>query len=82
VLVYSCVSAPKKADTIKPVKVTSPHGETREIPAPKEEEIKSLELFMEILELVESAEDRKSVLPEIEGRYEKIIREYPEAPLA
>jgi len=82
VLVSSCVSPSKKADMVKPVKVTSPHGEEREIPAPKEEEIKSLELFMEILELVESAEDRKSVLPEIEGRYEKIIREYPEAPLA
>lgn len=47
-----------------------------------EHETKSLELFAEVLDLVRSTDDRQSVLPEIEKRYSKIIREYPDAPLA
>ncbi|MBI4849854.1 MAG: hypothetical protein HY808_14990 [Nitrospirae bacterium] len=47
-----------------------------------EHETKSLELFAEILNIVQSTDDRQSVLPEIEERYSKIIREYPDAPLA
>jgi len=47
-----------------------------------EHETKSLELFAEVLDLVQSTDDRQSVLPKIEERYSKIIREYPDAPLA
>lgn len=82
VLISSCATAPEKIKTEKPIEVITPPAETKEVLAPKEEESKSLELFTEILELVESTDDRKSILPMIEERYDKIIRQYPEAPLA
>ncbi|RJQ43514.1 MAG: hypothetical protein C4538_12100 [Nitrospiraceae bacterium] len=47
-----------------------------------QQEVKSLEIFSEILDIVESTDNRRSVLPQIEELYKKIIREYPETPLA
>ncbi len=82
VLIYSCATAPEKIKTEKPIEVITPPAETKGVPAPTEEESKSLELFTEVLELVESTDDRKSILPKIEELYDKIIRQYPEAPLA
>lgn len=82
VLISSCATAPQKIETEKPIEVIAPPAETKDVPAPKEEESKSLELFTEVLELVESTDDRKSLLPKIEELYDKIIRQYPEAPLA
>jgi tetratricopeptide (TPR) repeat protein len=76
VLIYSCAAAPKKEE-IKP-----PPAETKVAPSPTAEETKSLELFTSVLELIESTDDRKSVLPQIEVLYENIIRDYPDAPLA
>ncbi len=49
---------------------------------PTKDEKKSLEIFSEILDLIESTNDRQSVLPQIEAAYKRIISEYPEAPLA
>ncbi len=59
-----------------------PREEIKVASLPKEEEKKSLEIFTEILGLVESTEDRETVMPKVEGLYEKIITEYPTAPLA
>lgn len=82
VLISSCATAPEKIETEIPIEVKTPSAETKEVPVPKEEESKSLELFTEVLELVESTDDRKSILPKIEELYDKIIQQYPEAPLA
>jgi tetratricopeptide (TPR) repeat protein len=49
---------------------------------PTMQERESLKVFNEILDVIESTSDRKSILPKIEELYGKIIREYPEAPLA
>ncbi len=81
VLIYSCATAPKKTETEKPEEI-KPSAETKNAPAPTAEETKSLELFTGVLELIESTDDRKSVLPKIEELYENIIRDYPDAPLA
>lgn len=75
VIIYSCAAAPKKAETEKA-------AETKKPPTPTAEETKSLEVFTSVLELIESTDDRKTVLPQIEELYENIIRDYPEAPLA
>ncbi len=79
--IYSCATAPQIAEPEKPEEITPP-AEIKKSPAPTEEETKSLELFTEVLELVESNDDRKSVLSKIEELYDKIIRLYPDAPLA
>ncbi|HBH61164.1 MAG TPA: hypothetical protein DDX85_05365 [Nitrospiraceae bacterium] len=80
-LIYSCATAPKKAETEKPPEI-KPSTETKTAPVPSAEEIKSLELFKSVLELIETTDNRKSVLPKIEELYENIIRDYPNAPLA
>ena len=49
---------------------------------PTEQEKGSLMVFTELLDLIESTSDRKSILSKIEKLYNKIIRGYPEAPLA
>lgn len=81
VLIYSCAAAPKKGETERVAEIKPP-AETKLAPAHTEEETKSLELFTNILDLIESTDNRKSVLPKIEGLYENIIRQYPDAPLA
>lgn len=47
-----------------------------------DQETQSSEVFNQILDLIQSSEDRQAVLPQIEELYAKIIKEYPEAPLA
>ncbi len=69
-LLASCPSAPIK------------DADTRKARAPKEEELKSLDRFTEILNFIESAPDRKAVLPDVEKAYIGIIKEYPDTPLA
>jgi TolA-binding protein len=49
---------------------------------PTESEKKSLEVFNEILKISRSSVDRKSLLPKLEQQYLRIIKEYPDAPLA
>lgn len=49
---------------------------------PTEREAESLNIFSEALSLIESSTDRKTVLPQVEDLYMKIINEYPDAPLA
>lgn len=49
---------------------------------PTEQEKGSLKVFNEILDLIESTSDRKSILPKLEELYDRIITQYPEAPLA
>ncbi len=78
---FSCATAPEKVVPEKPVQVKK-QVEGKETYVPKEEESKSLELFTEVLDLVESTDDRKSILPKIEDLYDKIISQYPDAPLA
>lgn len=82
VFIYSCAATPKKAETEKNDEIKTPPAETKNAPVPTAEETKSLELFTGVLELIESTDDRKTVLPKIEELYENIIRDYPEAPLA
>lgn len=78
----SCSTPPRTAER------TSPHAEAGASERADiaqnatEEEKKSLELFMEILDIVQSSDDRQKILPDVIGRYEKIISEYPDAPLA
>jgi len=81
IFLYSCASVPKKTDTENNTEIKPP-AETKTAPVPTVEESKSLEVFTSVLDLIESTDDRKSVLPQIEELYENIIRDYPEAPLA
>ena len=77
----SCAFTPKKAVTERTEGI-KPFAEIKISPTPTAEEIKSLEVFTDVLELIELTDDKKSVLPKIEELYENIIRDYPEAPLA
>lgn len=79
---YSCAAAPKKVEIEEAKEVEPSPVEVQKAPVHKEEEVKSLELFTEVLDLVESSDDRKTVLPQIEELYSKIIEQYPTAPLA
>ena len=54
----------------------------RQARVPTKQERGSLEVFTELLDVIESTSDRKSILPKIEELYMKIITQYPEAPLA
>ncbi len=82
VLMFGCATtptapAPPKAEEIKPVEETK-----KEVPPTRQKENKSLNIFAEILDLVESTDDRQSILPEVEELYERLINEYPGVPLA
>jgi len=71
---FACSTAQKTAGTEQ--------GRAQNIMHPTEEEAKSLNVFSEILELIESSGDRKSVLPQVEDLYMKIIKEHHDTPLA
>jgi tetratricopeptide (TPR) repeat protein len=73
-LFCACAAAP--VEEKRPI-AKAPKGHT-----PTKSEIKSLEVFNEILEIVESSEDKTKELPRIEKLYLKIIKQYPDAPLA
>lgn len=90
----SCATAPKE-QAIPQIEEQAP--EEKQVPAvekqpftvattrgytPTESEVKSLEVFNEIYRLVKKSRKKETVLPEIEKLYLKIIREYPDAPLA
>ncbi len=81
ILLSACATVPKTTETER-LKKIEPSEETKKEYIPTEQETKSLELFTEILELIESSEDRQSVLLQVEELYDRIIREYPETPLA
>lgn len=81
VLLASCAT-PKKPIEIKKSEEVKPAAESKKPYAPTVQETKSLDLFTEILDVIETSKDRKSALPKIEELYSRIIREYPEAPLA
>ena len=57
-------------------------AEMKKAYTPTSQEAGSLKVFSEILDVIESTRDRKSILPKIEELYDKIISEYPDAPLA
>jgi tetratricopeptide (TPR) repeat protein len=71
---FACATAQKTA--------VREQGEARNIAHPTEVEAKSLGVFTEALDLIESSSDRRSVLPQVEDLYMKIIKEYHDAPLA
>jgi tetratricopeptide (TPR) repeat protein len=71
---FACSTAQKTAGTEQ-------EG-AQNITHPTAEETKSLNVFSEVLELIESSGDRKSVLPQVENLYMKIIKEHHDAPLA
>jgi TolA-binding protein len=75
-LLPSCAAPPKTAE------IEKPPVEPKKKYVPTEQETKSLEVFTEILEVIEATNDRQSAIPKIEELYAGIIREYPEAPLA
>ena len=81
ILTFSCATVPEESRPEKGVEIKPP-AETIKAPMPTKDENASLALFTEILELVESTRDRRSVLPRIEEIYNRIINEYPDAPLA
>jgi tetratricopeptide (TPR) repeat protein len=69
------------SETGKPGKVKAT-VQKRQARVPTEQEKGSLAVFTELLDVIESTSDRKSILPKIEELYMKIITEYPKAPLA
>lgn len=73
-LIPACVTPPKIADDKKPL------AAGKELPV-EEQEQKVNELFGRILSLTEAAEDRQSVLPQMEALYDEIINNYPDVPL-
>ena len=79
-LFSACATAPKTTEIEKPGKVEPPAAKKKTY-IPTKQEKESLNIFTEILELINSTGNRRSVLPEVEDLYTKIIREYPEAPL-
>jgi TolA-binding protein len=82
VFICSCAATHEKVEIEETKEAEPSPAEIQKVPVHKEEEVKSLELFTEVLDLVESGDDRKTVLPQIEELYEKIIEQYPQAPLA
>jgi len=83
----SCATVPGSRDTMEQKEESAAPVYKKEVVGDKvisrtEEEQKSLEVFNQILELVESTDNRKAVLPRIEGIYRDIIKEYPQTPLA
>jgi len=76
-----CAPIPKTIQHERPDEVQPPQ-ELKEKVGPTLREQESLEIFTEILDLIESSEDRQTVLPQVEELYDKIIREYPDTPLA
>ena len=81
ILTYSCATVPEETRPEKAIEI-KPLAETIKAPMPTKDENASLALFTEILELVETSRDRRSVLPRIEEIYSRIINEYPDVPLA
>lgn len=80
-LLAACATVPKETQQVLPKESTLP-DRIQEDHIHPEEEIKSLDLFTEILAITRSTRDRQSVLPKIEVLYMQIIRNYPETPLA
>ncbi len=67
----------------QPVKKVKPAEETKKPLSPEEQKKeKSIEVFTEILDVIETSESRKDALPKVESLYKKIIIEYPETGLA
>jgi len=73
-LIPACVTPPKIADDKKPL------AAGKELPV-EEQEQKVNELFGRILSLTEEAEDRQSILLQMEALYDEIINNYPDVPL-
>jgi len=82
IFIYGCATAPKTPVMEKSEVSKDPVEVITEITPERDKENKSLDIFAEILDLVESTDDRQTVLPGIEDLYSRIIREYPETPLA
>lgn len=81
-VLYSASSAASNAAETKKTEKSQSRVEKKKAYAPTMQERESLKVFGEILDVIESTSDRKSILPKIEELYGRIIREYPEAPLA
>ncbi len=73
-LIPACVTPPKITDDKKPLAA----GKKVSV---EEQEKKVNELFGRILSLTEEAEDRQSILPQMEALYDEIINKYPDVPL-
>ncbi len=91
VFLVSCATSPEifrpeeKKEEILPVNEQIRESDAIKKPdeaAMAEDESRSLDIFSEILDLSYSSEGRQAVLPKMEALYEKIITEYPDAPLA
>ncbi len=78
---YSCATFPGEKKPGKAAEAEAP-AETEKASLPTKDETESLALFTEVLDLVESSRDRRSVLPRIEEIYIRILNEYPDTPLA
>ena len=81
IFLISCATTPKETRPVLPEE-TSASVRVKEGNIRTEEEIKSLEIFTEILAVSRSARDRQSVLPQIEALYMQLISNFPETPLA
>ena len=80
-LLASCTTMNKEARQTLPHE-TTPSDRIKENKIRTEEEKQSFEIFTEIFSITRSTRDRQTVLPKIEALYMKIIRNYPETPLA
>jgi tetratricopeptide (TPR) repeat protein len=81
ILLTSCATVPKETQQVLPDETSAP-DRINEDNVRTEEEIKSLDIFTEILAISRSTRDRQSVLPKIEALYTQLIRNFPETPLA
>jgi len=81
ILLTACATTPKEAQQAMPIEPVASDRVNKD-QLHTEEEIKSLEIFTEILEVSRSARDRQSVLPQLEALYTQLIRNFPETPLA
>jgi hypothetical protein len=81
IILTGCVTIPETvipepaSETVFPLEIEKNQTRT-------EHEVKSLELFNEILNITWSSNDRQSFLPRIEALYTQIIIKYPDTPLA
>lgn len=81
VVFYGCATAPQTSKREKPEEGKPPEKSKAAV-VHTEQEVQSLNVFGQILDLIQSTDERQSVLPQVETLYEKIIRDYPDAPLA
>jgi len=81
-LLSACSTVQQTGVTEKPEEIRPVAAEKAKVVHPTKREAESLRVFSDALDLIQSSEDRKAVLPQVENLYRKIIKEYYDTPLA